>query len=229
MPLLAALLLPATALLPRSRRFLPSAAADADQPIIGDCLVFEGGAFDDPSLAPPDLPSPPPPPPTKPRRRPLAPPRPEELVPAEWREAQAALNLSKKERRVIAHKMRFTSRVEAGRRGRRLLPEGVGYREYREYRDAKMAALRPVVLDEPEGGWRGEVEEGLDGGEEEAGRLSGGRVEPRDPRVGVEKSSLEDIASFFNSARYNPPGVVEGNGDLFQNFILFFVMLVFTV
>lgn len=92
-----------------------------------------------------------------------------------------------------------------------------------------MGALRPVVLDEPEGGWRGEVEEGLDGGEEEAGRLSGGRVEPRDPRVGVEKSSLEDITSFFNSARYNPPGVVEGNGDLFQNFILFFVMLVSTV
>lgn len=78
-----------------------------------------------------------------------------------------------------------------------------------------------MVLDEPEG-WRGEVAEGFDGGGEEVGRLSSGRVEPRDPRVGVEKSSLEDIATFFNSARYEPPGVVEGNGDLFQNLIFIF-------
>jgi len=96
--------------------FLSSYAAPADDfddedRAIGDCLVFEGGAFEDPSLDPTsnsdygeekitEI---------KDRRKKIKEIEPENLVPEQWRHVQQEVNITKKERRRIAQQLEFGS------------------------------------------------------------------------------------------------------------------------
>lgn len=83
--------------------------------VIGDCLVFEEGIFDEPYLQNEgdgvlveNIVS------SSSRNKTMEF-EPENLIPHEWREAQAEINITKKKRRKIAHELEFNSRVEKKR------------------------------------------------------------------------------------------------------------------
>jgi hypothetical protein len=113
---------------PFQRSPLPEEEED-DDVIIGDCLVFEDGAFEQPVDS---LPA------SKPnsikrsidrrkKKKPaLSEPEPQILVPEKWKEAVEEINLTKKEKRKIAYELKFGSRVE--RRKPAPLPDIEQYR-----------------------------------------------------------------------------------------------------
>lgn len=112
---------------PFERNPLPE--EEDDDVIIGDCLVFEDGAFEQPVDS---LPA------SKPiaikrsidqrkKKKPaLSEPEPQNLVPDKWKEAVEEINLTKKEKRKIAYELKFGSRVE--RRKPAPLPDIEQYR-----------------------------------------------------------------------------------------------------
>uniref|UniRef100_A0A1D1ZJA1 Ankyrin repeat domain-containing protein, chloroplastic n=1 Tax=Anthurium amnicola TaxID=1678845 RepID=A0A1D1ZJA1_9ARAE len=168
--------------------------AAAEESTVGDCLVFEEGAFEggDPFL-PPD-------PGSRgrggkrkkpPRRKPVAEANAESLVPDKWKGVVAEINLTKKEKRKIAQELKFGSRVE--RRKKLPIPD---LEEYRSYRAMKLSQLKPLVLDNPR--------DFPPPPPEEVVAPSGGRVTPRNPRLSVGDGSLELISDFFNSSDYVP-------------------------
>lgn len=95
---------------PFQRNPLPD---EDDDVIIGDCLVFEEGAFEQPgdsstvlednvikhSIGRKKKPA-------------LSEPEPQELVPDKWKQAVEEINLTKKEKRKIAYDLKFGSRIE---------------------------------------------------------------------------------------------------------------------
>ncbi|CAM8902382.1 unnamed protein product [Rhodiola kirilowii] len=87
---------------------------EEEEPVIGDCLVFEEGVFEDPYLEDDFEPV---------RKEPRAAAvaavvvEPENLVPEKWKEAQDAINITKKERRLIAQQAQFGVRLERKRKG----------------------------------------------------------------------------------------------------------------
>ncbi|KAG8095886.1 hypothetical protein GUJ93_ZPchr0013g37977 [Zizania palustris] len=163
--------------------------------VLGDCLVFEDDAFDAPNL---DLPSPAPSTTSRPRRKQAA----EasgggSLVPERWRDAAEEINLSKKEKRRIAHGLRFGSRLE-----RRALPAVAAPDEYRAYREGRLdAELGGVVRDYVEPIERLPVPERV---ELSPPPEPGTRVAPRNPRIWTGMGSLEEITELFNSTEYVP-------------------------
>ncbi|MQM22502.1 hypothetical protein Taro_055555 [Colocasia esculenta] len=171
-------------------------AEEEEESIVGDCLVFEEGAFEggDPFL-PPDpgadgegqrkrrKPQ---------RRKPDAEVNAEDLVPEKWREVVAEINLTKKEKRRIAQELKFGSRVE--RRKKLPVPD---LEEYRSYRAMKLSQLNPVVLDNPRKFPPPPPPVEVD-------PPSDGRVSPRNPRIAVGDASLEAISDFLNSDEYVP-------------------------
>ncbi|CAI0392778.1 unnamed protein product [Linum tenue] len=182
-----------------------------DDPAIGDCLVFEEGIFEDPSLDGPDSPTP-----TKiPRRKkkltqeiPT-----ENLVPDEWRETQAEINITKKERRRIAQEMQFNSRLERKTRG--LAPvRSVNLDEYKAFREAKLAQLKPLYLDNnpaasPEDDEDSDEAEAEFDDEDEyeyehETKNPSERVAPRNPRWAVYGKGFDDVNDFFRSGKYQP-------------------------
>ncbi|XP_077219577.1 ankyrin repeat protein isoform X2 [Tasmannia lanceolata] len=172
-----------------------------EEHVIGDCLVFEEGIFEDPFLEDTfkQKPEKPQNPRTKKPNKPI-PVYTETLVPEEWKEAQAEINMTKKEKRIIAREMQFGTRVEK----KKVIPLP-DQEEYLSYRKLKLSQLNPVVLDEPE--YPAEEEgKGLIGdfgdGGGELGFSSSGRVMPRNPRLGVADRTLEDVAELFNSRDY---------------------------
>lgn len=97
---------------------------EGDDVIIGDCLVFEEGAFEQPVASKTN---------TfkhsndKRKKKPgLSEPQPQNLVPDKWKEAVEEINLTKKEKRKIAYDLKFGSRVE--RRKPMPLPDIEHYR-----------------------------------------------------------------------------------------------------
>ncbi|CAD5176250.1 unnamed protein product [Musa acuminata subsp. malaccensis] len=164
--------------------------------VIGDCLVFEDGAFEDGD--PFDPPSPSEEAGRPGRRRPAAAAstaETESLVPNKWKEAVEEINMTKKEKRKISHELKFGSRME-----RRKKPPVPDMEEYRTYREMKLAQLKPVVLDDPREFPQAAVPPEQKG-------LPGGRVAPRNPRLGLDGGTLEDIREFFNSGKYVPRDV----------------------
>ncbi|PKA47771.1 Ankyrin repeat domain-containing protein, chloroplastic [Apostasia shenzhenica] len=170
---------------------------EEDDFTLGDCLVFEDGAFEvENPFLPPDGGAAPE---FRGRRRTkehtaaaekaLS----ESLVPDKWREMVAQINLTKKEKRKIAHELRFGSRMEARRKSP--LPD---MEEYSAFRRMKLSELKPVVLDNPMGFPREEVSSKL------SEKPPGGRVAPRNPRLGISRGSLDDITDFFNNGDYMP-------------------------
>ncbi|XP_050368912.1 ankyrin repeat domain-containing protein, chloroplastic [Argentina anserina] len=167
--------------------------------VIGDCVVFEEGIFDDPFLE--DSAEVGPYSPEKPRPRKRVEIETENLVPEKWKEVQAEVNITKKERRKIAQEVQFGSRVEKKKRGYEPI-RNLDLEEYKAFREAKLNQLKPLVLDRPER--FKEEEEGSEGFVSE-------RVAPKNPRWAVYGKGLEDVTEFFNSGHYEP-GVRRAEG-----------------
>lgn len=172
--------------------------------VIGDCVVFEEGVFDDPYLQ------------NDPEVERFAPDKPkprkgadeivtENLVPEQWREVQAEVNITKKERRKIAQELQFGSRVEKNKKGLEPI-RNLNLEEYVAFREAKLNQLKPLVLDQPEkfAEEDDKESEGNDGFVSE-------RVAPKNPRWAVYGKGLEDVTEFFNSGHYEP-GVKKSQG-----------------
>ncbi|CAK9159118.1 unnamed protein product [Ilex paraguariensis] len=132
---------------------------------------------------------------------------PENLVPENWKEAQAAINITKKERRKIAQQLEFGSRVEKRKQG--LRPIGnVSLEEYVKRRDDNLAQLNPVVLDNPN---FLAVEEDVNHSKL-GSSVSNSRVAPRNPRLAVYGGTLDDISEFFSSGNYDPSTAQKSEG-----------------
>lgn len=168
--------------------------------VIGDCVIFEDDVFDDPyvsddSSVDNSIPSTAK---SKPKSA-VVEINPENLVPDEWKEVQAEINITKKERRKIAQEMEFGSRVEKKKKG--LVPlRSVNLEEYLSYKEAKMAQLKPLVLDNPTSF---PATEEVNGAEDAMSRSSE-RVAPKNPKWAVYGRGLEDVSEFFNSGQYQP-------------------------
>ncbi|XP_010557532.1 PREDICTED: ankyrin repeat domain-containing protein, chloroplastic [Tarenaya hassleriana] len=191
----------------RLRSFSPSSpwdSADAgDDFVVGDCLVFEDGVFEDPLrdhgvrfvTAPAEESR-------KTRRRSAAKTRgeseiePQNLVPEEWREVQAEVNLTKKEKRKIAQQLEFGVRVEKKKQALTPLRD-VDLKEYLIYKEAKLAQLKPVVLDKPTS-FPDDGETGVASSSE--------RVAPKNPRWAVYGRGFDHVTKLFNSENYEPGG-----------------------
>ncbi|KAI3669420.1 hypothetical protein L6452_40655 [Arctium lappa] len=170
---------------------------EEEEQVIGDCLVFEEGIFEDPFI-----------------QNQVQVPKPfkkfktkieEDLIPANWKDVQAEINITKKERRKMAQELEFGSRLQRKKQGLRPIP--IGYESAKEYKAAKLRELKPVVLDNPE------LLEENDECEDEIDEGEGSRVAPRNPKMAVYGRSLDDISRFFNSGMYDPDAAKDPQGS----------------
>ncbi|XP_059281000.1 ankyrin repeat domain-containing protein, chloroplastic [Lycium ferocissimum] len=188
----------------------PQFPLEDEEHVIGDCIVFEEGIFDDPfaqnNESKPQN--------TNNKKKEI---EEENLIPDEWVEVQREINITKKERRKLSQQLEFGQRAE--RRRLDLMPIGnnnnrSSIEEYLKAREEKLKQLKPLVLENPDYGKvkRDKNEVKSDGelsesDEEESGSesrvYSSGRVLPRDPRSAVYGGGLEDIKDFFNSGIYD--------------------------
>ena len=150
----------------------------------------------------------------------------ENLVPDKWREVQAEINITKKERRKIAQELEFNSRVEKKKKGLRPV-RSLNLEEYKAYREAKLAQLKPLVLDNPSnyGVEKKDDDENECEEEEEEVELSKSsseRVAPKNPRWAVYGKGFDDVIEFFNSGHYDP-GAKQSEGYFFSSKFLQFV------
>ncbi|KAG0552910.1 hypothetical protein BDA96_01G548800 [Sorghum bicolor] len=175
-----------------SSAFAVAAVGDDEDVVVGDCLVFDDDAFEEQDL---DILSSPPPPTSASRQDWRAEAgEGESLVPERWRDAEEEINLTKKEKRRIAHGLRFGSRLE-----RRAPPAVAAPDEFRAYRKGMLSAEREHVAHV----YRGPLERALPSEVEEPPPPEPGtRVTPRNPRMGMDVGSLEDIDEFFRSREY---------------------------
>lgn len=187
---------------------------EEEEQIIGDCLVFEEGIFEDPCLeqrfnfdsnkAPKST-----------KLKVQA--EPENLIPDKWKEAQAAFNISKKERRKIAQELEFGRKLDKKKQELRPIRDDDLEKEYVAYRDAKLTQLNPLVLDNhsfPVNETASDKnDEKFDNEKEKVNDLvsSGGRVKPRNPRLEVYGISLDDVSEFLNSGDYDPDAAASRN------------------
>ncbi|KAK4773944.1 hypothetical protein SAY87_028963 [Trapa incisa] len=169
--------------------------------VIGDCVVFEDAIFDDPYLhskinpASDNL-----------KKKKLNEVKPENLVPDHWREVQAELNISKKDKCKIAQELEFGCRVEKRKQGYAPL-RSVSLEEHKAYKEAKLAQLKPVELENPTS-----FPVKKDQKEESRGdKRESERVVRKNPRMAVYGKGLQDITEFFNSGNYQP-GVRSSDG-----------------
>ncbi|XP_017978198.1 PREDICTED: ankyrin repeat domain-containing protein, chloroplastic isoform X2 [Theobroma cacao] len=203
---------------------------DDEEHVIGDCLVFEDGAFEDPHLQADSTSFGNPNTSTgigktKPKKKKKKNKEKqsveieaENLVPEQWRHVQEEINVTKKERRKMAQLLEFGSRVEKKRQG--LVPiRNVNMQEYLKYKEAKLAQLNPVVLDNPSSfPVKEEEKENEEGSKEAEMNLpsSSERVAPKNPRWAVYGRGFEDVAELFSSENYQPgENKSEGRRKLF--------------
>ncbi|KAK6924539.1 Ankyrin repeat, partial [Dillenia turbinata] len=178
---------------------------EEEEHIIGDCVVFEEGAFEDPyvehdeTLTPnSNIPGP------GTRRKPSIEVEAQNLVPEEWKQAQAEINITKKERRRIAQELQYGRKVE---KKRNQLVQVRTLEDYLAYKETKLSQLKPLVLDNPVYSLKEAEDEKRSEGEvkeSEAVTPSSDRVSPRNPRLAVYGVSMENISEFFNSGHYEP-------------------------
>ncbi|KAI3767815.1 hypothetical protein L2E82_18237 [Cichorium intybus] len=176
---------------------------EEEEQVIGDCLVFEEGIFEDPYIQN-EIQLEAPKPSKKPRKIVV---QPEDLIPANWKDVQTEINITKKERRKMAQEMEFGSRLQKRKDGLKPIP--MGYASMKEYKAAKLRELTPVVLDNPE--FLVEKNEG-DGNGDEIEGSNGTRVAPRNPKMAVYGRNLEDISRFLNSGMYDPEAAKDPQG-----------------
>ncbi|KAH8503168.1 hypothetical protein H0E87_014468 [Populus deltoides] len=166
---------------------------------IGDCIVFEEGIFEDPylennsnAIEDSKLRSV-----QKKIKRVVPKIEEENLVPENWREVQAEINIGKKERRKIAQELEYNKKFERKRKG--LVPiRNVNLEEYQAFREAKLAQLKPLVLDYPQNIKEEEEEE------DEVREIVSERVKGKNPRLAVYGRGLDDVREFFNGEGYEP-------------------------
>lgn len=132
------------------------------------------------------------------------------MVPEKWKDVQAEINTTKKEKRVMKREMEFGRRVERMRQG--LVPiEGSGARvRVEEYVAGRSEKLVVNDGDERKGGERSE------------------RVAPRNPRLGVYGGTLDDITEFFSSGSYDPKSTQNNEGENAKYSFVKFEMFVFS-
>jgi transformer-2 protein len=192
-----------------------------EEHVIGDCLVFEEGIFEDPIFPSDNLVN-------NKKTTPISKKKKkktttvvfesENLVPDKWREVQADLNITKKDRRKIAQEIEFNSKVLKKKRG--LVPlRDINLDEYKAYKEARLKQLKPLVLDKPP---RFSFAEKEDDFEEELSDGSGDdeRVKPKNPRWAVYGRGLDDVNEFLNSESYElATNRTQGNWSL--SFLVF--------
>ncbi|KAK9067427.1 hypothetical protein SSX86_014756 [Deinandra increscens subsp. villosa] len=182
-----------------------------EEHVIGDCLVFEEGIFEDPfiqneiELQSPNYSE------TVNKKvnngRNKIQVQPEDLVPANWKDVQAEINITKKERRKMAQEMEFGSKLQRRKEGLKPIP--MGYETAKEYKAAKLRELKPLVLDNPKLLVENDEDEGKGDGNHE---IRASRVAPRNPKMAVYGRSLEDISQFLNSGLYDPDSAKDPDG-----------------
>lgn len=141
------------------------------------------------------------------------------MIPDKWKEAQAAFNITKKERRKIAQELEFGRKLEKKKEGLRPIRDDDLEKEYVTYRDAKLAQLNSLFLDNPnflvnENASK-RNDEKFDNEKEKVNDLvsGGGRVKPRNPRLEVYGVSLDDVSELLNSADYDPDAAASRNSE----------------
>ncbi|KAJ8550142.1 hypothetical protein K7X08_033849 [Anisodus acutangulus] len=184
-----------------------------EEHVIGDCIVFEEGIFEDPFVQNNENK-----PPQNNNKKEI---ETENLIPEEWVQVQREINITKKERRKLSQQLEFGQRAEKRRLD--LMPIIGNNRsgrstieEYLKAREEKLNQLKPLVLENPdflkvkkrdnkneEEKSDGELSESEEEESENESRVSSGRVLPRDPRSAVYGGGLEDIKEFFNSGIYD--------------------------
>jgi len=147
----------------------------------------------------------------------------ENLVPDKWKEVQAEINITKKERRKIAQEIEFNSKVLKKKRG--LIPlRDMDLNEYKSYKEAKLAQLKPLVLDK--------IFAEKEGDEEESGLSDGSvdeRVVARNPRWAVYGRGLEDVNEFLNSDSYDPASMKTGGNWYLQSVLVLFLLMLLRI
>lgn len=138
------------------------------------------------------------------------------MIPDDWKEAQQAYNITKQERRKIAQQLQFGRKLV--KKKELLQPIQTNddlENEYVAYRNAKLAQLRPVVLDNPD--FSGNHNVGHTSDDEKFSMErdnSTSRAKPRNPRLAVYRGTLDDVSEFLNSGDYDPnaaPKNLDGN------------------
>ncbi|XP_074304985.1 ankyrin repeat domain-containing protein, chloroplastic isoform X2 [Silene latifolia] len=172
---------------------------DDEPQVIGDCLVFEDGIFEDPFLQQQQQQHPNPNPTSSETQQ-------DSLIPQEWTQAVEEINLTKKERRKIAQQTQFGQRIFNKKKA-----NCVNLEEYMRFHDYKMSQLKPIVLDNPPE-FSSKKEDHL-----VVNQSNNSRVEPVNPRWAVYGRGLDDISEFFNSPTYQPTeeGTSQGRQKLF--------------
>ncbi|KAJ6996942.1 ankyrin repeat domain-containing protein [Populus alba x Populus x berolinensis] len=169
---------------------------------IGGCLLFEEGIFEDPyletnsnAIEDPKLKT------FKKKKKRVVPTiEAENLVPEKWRDAQAEINIGKKERRKIAQEMEYNKKFERKKKG--LVPiRSVNLEEYQAFKEAKLAQLKPLVLGNPESF---KEEKKMKEDEVEVKEIVSERVKGKHPRWAVYGRGLDDVREFLNSEDYEP-------------------------
>ncbi|KAK7307456.1 hypothetical protein VNO77_40536 [Canavalia gladiata] len=166
---------------------------------MGDCVVFEDGIFED-TIFQNDNGSI-----NKPINRPKKGIVRENLVPDKWREdkrreseAETSITNNKRHKKMeLKRKVQKKGNVKP----REL---DINWDEYRASKKAKLAQLKPLVLDKPSSFLVREKVPEPD--------LNGERVVPKNPRGVVYGKGLEHVTEFFNSGSYNPTAKTTGEG-----------------
>lgn len=194
---------------------------DDSDSVIGDCLVFEEGVFEDPYLqndssyekksGSSKT--------KRKKKRNSVEIEAEDLIPEKWKQVQEEINMTKKEKRKIAQQIQFGSRVEKKRQG--YLPiKNLDLKDYLAYKEAKLSQLRPVLLHNPS--LFREVEDDKEDGTD-VNVSPSKRLAPKNPKWAVYGRGLDDVAEFFNSGQYEPPPKKsEGNAFSYLSFKFFF-------
>ncbi|KAI3725854.1 hypothetical protein L1987_65650 [Smallanthus sonchifolius] len=178
-----------------------------EEQVIGDCLVFEEGVFEDPYIHNEiELQSPQPPKKVKSKIQV----KPEDLIPANWKDVQAEINITKKDRRKMAQEMEFGSKLQKKKFGLKPIP--VGYASAKEYKASKLRELKPLVLDNPEFSEERNEDEGENHEIDEGEGVRASRVAPRNPKMAVYGRGLDDISRFLNSGMYDPDSAKDPDG-----------------
>nr|XP_043615574.1 ankyrin repeat domain-containing protein, chloroplastic [Erigeron canadensis] len=179
---------------------------DEEEQVLGDCLVFEEGIFQEDHHHHHH------PPIQQHFQNKVV--KSEDLIPPKWKDVQAEINITKKERRKMAQEMEFGSKLQKKKQGLKPIP--IGYSSHKEYKAAKLRELNPVVLDNPDTLL---VESDNNDNEDESEieneggvSSSSSRVVPRNPKMAVYGRSLDDISRFLNSGLYDPEAAKDPQG-----------------
>lgn len=195
-----------------------SADVQEEDSVIGDCLVFEEGIFDDPFLQKSSdfrnietqistSKN------SKSRRKiDTTEVNQENLIPEKWLEIQREISITKKERRKLAQQLEYGKKVEKRKQGLR----PISVEDFNKIKDEKLKQLKPIVLEDPnlrsfEGS--DDIKRNVDKGDDcRSGVGISGRVAARNPRFAVYGGGLEDISEFFNSGSYDPDAAKKPRG-----------------